>query len=421
MNILMFGWEFPPFISGGLGTACFEITRALTALGNSISFVLPLYDGASPSLLSPSFKFTASRTGSRPAASAVHEDKLTLLHLPALLFPYQRADGYDASIDQENVQAPFRKNIYAGDLVSEVHRYGRNAAGLAESLSFDIIHSHDWMTIPAAGIARKRSCKPWILHVHSLEYDRSGEHANREIVDIEKNGLDAADRIIAVSARTKEMIVKHYGIHPDKVTVIYNAVSIAERTSVSQPCRDERRRTVLFLGRITFQKGPDYFLEAAAIVLKHLPDVLFVMAGTGDMMEQLVRRTGELGIGSHFHFTGFLQGEELERIFSSSDLYVMPSVSEPFGISPLEAMAYDVPVIISRQSGVSEILKNALKVDFWDIPELASLMISVLQRPALAQTMVREARRELKNFQWKESADKIVEVYTRALKDSQLL
>jgi len=198
-------------------------------------------------------------------------------------------------------------------------------------------------------------------------------------------------------------------------------VSIGERISSSQPSRDERRRTVLFLGRITFQKGPDYFLEAAAVVLKHLPDVLFVMAGTGDMMEQMIRRTGELGIGSHFHFTGFLQGEELERIFSSSDLYVMPSVSEPFGISPLEAMAYDLPVIISRQSGVSEILKNALKVDFWDIPELASLMISVLQHPALAQTMVREARRELKNFQWKTSADKIVEVYTKALKDSQLL
>ena len=172
---------------------------------------------------------------------------------------------------------------------------------------------------------------------------------------------------------------------------------------------------VLFLGRITFQKGPDYFVEAAARVLHVLPDVTFVMAGAGDMMERMIERAAELGIGDHFHFTGFLQGEEIERIFSLCDLYVMPSVSEPFGISPLEAMSYDVPVIISRQSGVSEILKCALKVDFWDVTEMASLILSVLKRPALADAMATEARKELKNIQWLKSAEKIIAVYREAV------
>ena len=410
MNILMFGWEFPPFISGGLGTACFEMTRAITRLGHSISFVLPLYDKNTPPLPIAAFRDTPAQT-----ATDVAIDNLTLLHLPALLHPYLHAGGYQLTYLSEQEKFPDRKHIYGSNLVSEVRRYGLNAAALSGALSFDVIHSHDWMTIPAALFARGISSKPWILHVHSLEYDRSGEHANREIVEIEREGLEKADRIIAVSSRTKNMIIERYGISPEKISIIYNAVSRADTKIRSHNASQDHRQTVLFLGRITFQKGPDYFVEAAALVLKALPDVTFVMAGAGDMMEQMIRRVGELGIGSHFHFTGFLQGEDLERIFSTSDLYVMPSVSEPFGISPLEAMSYDVPVIISRQSGVSEILKCALKVDFWDVKEMASLILSVLKHPALADAMATEARKELKNIQWLKSAEKIIAVYREAV------
>jgi glycosyltransferase involved in cell wall biosynthesis len=421
----MFGWEFPPFISGGLGTACFEMIRAITAQGHSISLILPRHDKDSSrpygepkagiSTLSPFSDF--GQTGDLPTATAAIEN-LNIIHLPALLHPYMHADDYHPASLLANTDFTDKRIIYGGDLVSEAIRYGKDAAAHSASLLFDVIHSHDWMTIPAAILARKISSKPWILHVHSLEYDRSGEHGNSDIMQIEREGLEKADRIIAVSLRTKRMIIDLYGISPDKISVIYNAVFSTDKPMINKRADTDHRRTVLFLGRITFQKGPDYFVEAAALVLKELPDVTFVMAGAGDMMDQMVRRVGELGIGSHFHFTGFLQGEELERIFVASDLYVMPSVSEPFGISPLEAMTYNVPVIVSRQSGVSEILKCALKVDFWNVPEMAALIMAVLKHPALAATMTAEARKELKNIQWIESANRIIDLYREAVKNT---
>jgi len=376
-------------------------------------FVLPSYD--KPGLPSST---RLSQSDLRSQTSRLQETRaaignLTLLQLPARLRPYLRTGDYSLTSQSDPAQFFDVKAIYGSDLVSEVYRYGQSAAALSGDFSFDVIHSHDWMTIPVALLARGISSKPWILHVHSLEYDRSGEQANRQIVEIEREGLEKADRIIAVSIRTKKMITEFYGICPQKISVIYNAVSRAETKIANRNPDGNHRRTVLFLGRITFQKGPDYFVEAAALVLQALPDVVFVMAGDGDMLEQVMRRVGELGIGSHFHFTGFLQGEDVERIFSESDLYVMPSVSEPFGISPLEAMSYDVPVIISRQSGVSEILKNALKVDFWNVEEMASLIIAVLQRPALASALTLEAHKEIKDIQWMKSAKQIIDVYRK--------
>jgi glycosyltransferase involved in cell wall biosynthesis len=273
------------------------------------------------------------------------------------------------------------------------------------------------MTILAALEARRISGKPFILHIHSLEYDRSGEDINGAIRRIEQEGLEKADRIIAVSHRTKRMIVERYGIPPGRISVVHNAVSHQEAGRIY---RAERRGTVrgqkmvLFLGRITFQKGPDYFVEAAAEVLRVLPEVRFVMAGTGDMVERMIERVAELGIGNRFHFTGFLQGEEIERIFSLSDLYVMPSVSEPFGISPLEAMLYDVPVIISRQSGVAEILRHALKVDFWDVREIAAKIIAVLKYPVLAGQMALKGREELRKIRWDTAARRIADLYGQA-------
>jgi glycosyltransferase involved in cell wall biosynthesis len=271
------------------------------------------------------------------------------------------------------------------------------------------------MTVPAALLARRISGKPLVLHVHSLEHDRSGEQVNREIFEIEREGLRRADRIIAVSHRTKRMIEERYGIGPEKVSVVYNAVTREEGQKIYRTARTDGRKTVLFLGRITFQKGPDYFVEAASHVINLLPEVTFVMAGAGDMMGQMIERVGELGIGERFHFTGFLQGEEIERIFSRSDLYVMPSVSEPFGISPLEAMMYDVPVILSRQSGVAEILKHALKVNFWDVWEIAAKIIAVLKLPVLAGEMAEKAREELREIRWETAAEQIAAVYREAL------
>lgn len=415
MRILMFGWEFPPRMSGGLGTACYGITSALAGLGHRITFVLPRDSeaGAAP------FLELVSAAGV-PADDADRNDQterllagLTFRPLPSLLHPYLDPGHYRSLYLAEQKRFPMAAAVYGPDLIAEVVRYGRAGGVLARTLPFDVIHAHDWMTIPAALAAKRISGRPLVLHVHSLEYDRSGENINEEIRGIEQQGILKADRIIAVSHRTRRMITERYGVTAEKISVVYNAVSRKEGRQIYHTRKEDegRRKVVLFLGRITFQKGPDYFVEAAAQVLSVLPDVTFVMAGTGDMMGRMIERVAELGIGERFHFTGFLQGEEIERIFSLSDLYIMPSVSEPFGISPLEAMLYDVPVIISRQSGVSEILRHALKVDFWDVRELASKIIAVLKHPAVADEMAQKAREELHRIRWETAGQKIEAVY----------
>ncbi|MFZ4440206.1 MAG: glycosyltransferase family 4 protein [Syntrophales bacterium] len=413
MRILMFGWEFPPRMSGGLGTACYGMTAALAGLGHRITFVLPRDGEASAA----PFLDLVSTTGI-PVSTAERNDgteailqRLTLRPLPSLLHPYLDAGGYRTLYLSEGKKFPLAADVYGPDLIAEVIRYGRAGGLIAGASIFDVIHAHDWMTIPAALLARQISDRPLILHIHSLEYDRSGEKVNEEIFAIEREGMEKADRIIAVSHRTKRMITEQYAINPEKISVVYNAVSSTEARQTYRTEQQGRRKMVLFLGRITFQKGPDYFVEAAAQVLRVMPDVTFVMAGAGDMMRQMIERVGELGIGDRFHFTGFLQGEEIERIFSLSDLYVMPSVSEPFGISPLEAMSYDVPVILSRQSGVSEILKHALKVDFWNVQDMAAKIIAILKYPVLADKLAEEAREELRKIRWETAAEKIVEIY----------
>jgi glycogen(starch) synthase len=418
MRILMFGWEFPPRMSGGLGTACFGMTTALAGLGHQITFVLPQPGEASVApfldIVSASDYPAADRRKGEPAPI----QQPAIRPVPSLLSPYLTGESYREMYLSEGKRFPERRGVYGPDLIAEVTRYGLAGSAIAGDISFDIIHAHDWMTVPAALNARRISGKPLVLHIHSLEYDRSGENVNPAIQAIEREGLDRADRIIAVSHRTRRMIEELYGIDPGKIAVVYNAVTRAEAGRIYRVERrgtPRRDRMVLYLGRITFQKGPDYFIEAATLVLKALPEARFVMAGAGDMMGQMIELVGARGIGNRFHFTGFLQGEEIERIFSLSDLYVMPSVSEPFGISPLEAMLYDVPVIISRQSGVAEILKHALKVDFWDVRDIASKIIAVLKYPALAGEMTQKAQEELRKIRWETAAERIVEIYRHVI------
>ena len=417
MRILMFGWEFPPRMSGGLGTACYGMTAALAGLGHRITFVLPQDGeaGAAPFLDLVSASGVPVSDNDRDDGMEAHLRRLTLRPLPSLLHPYLDPGHYHALYLSERRRFSETARVYGPDLIAEVIRYGQAGGVLARTLSFDVIHAHDWMTVPAALLARRISGRPLVLHIHSLEYDRSGENVNEEIRAIEREGMEKADRIIAVSHRTKRMIAERYAIPPEKISVVYNAVTRTEAQRAYRTERPGERKMVLFLGRITFQKGPDYFVEAAAQVLHVLPDVTFVMAGAGDMMGRMIERVGELGIGDRFHFTGFLQGEEIERIFSLSDLYVMPSVSEPFGISPLEAMMYDVPVILSRQSGVSEILKHALKVNFWDVREMASKIIAVLKHPVLAGAMAEKAREELRKIRWEKAAERIAAIYREAV------
>jgi glycogen(starch) synthase len=430
MRILMFGWEFPPHVSGGLGTACFGITKALAGLGHKIIFVIPKVLGE-VGQSHVEFISASEVSVKKKHRKAFRVFKgLDIRLIDSYLKPYLSKSQYEDLLRGHVVKLPAHEKRRSGtweslvleisehygpNLIAEVVRYAKVAGAIAESQSFDVIHAHDWMTILAGLYAKEVSKKPLILHIHSLEFDRSGEHVNKDIFYIERYGMVSADHIIAVSNYTKNLIVSRYGINPDKISVVHNAVSRTEAPNIYHVGRSPDKKIVLFLGRITFQKGPDYFVEAAAKVLEKLPEVTFVMAGAGDMMARMIERVAELGIGKNFHFTGFLQGTEVEQIFTMSDLYVMPSVSEPFGISPLEAMIYDIPVIISRQSGVSEILHHALMVDFWDVDDIANKIIAILRYPVLVAEIVERSRDELRNVRWEYAAEKIVEVYRHVL------
>lgn len=421
MRLFMLGWEFPPFISGGLGTACYGLTKAMDELGIQVTFVLPKMVDARYAghvrLLGPGF-------GS-------HSFQLSELKnvkfraIASSLQPYSTAQAYRQRIEEALRQKragslglsslPIEAVDYSGDMYSEVHRYAAVAAEIARDEQFDVVHAHDWMTFPAAIAVAAISGKPLIVHVHSTEFDRSGEHVNQMIYDIERKGMERADKVITVSQYTRNIIISRYGISGEKVEVVYNAVEPNNTWGAPDAVIGKDEKIVLFLGRITMQKGPEYFLAAAKKVLEVMDNVKFVMAGSGDMLHRAVQMAAELGIGHKVLFTGFLRGEDVQKIYRMADLYVMPSVSEPFGITPLEALNNDVPVIISKQSGVSEVLTHALKVDFWDIDEMANKIAAVLKYPPLGITLRSHGNFEVRRLRWKDSAAKCARIYEEML------
>ncbi len=420
----MLGWEFPPFISGGLGTACYGLTKAMDQLGIKVTFVLPRMVESQYTthvkLLTP---------GSQKAISTKsHELKNVKFYaIDSLLQPYSNPDFYRQQIEEILRQKQGKRgNItmagkfisgtdYSGNMYAEVHRYAAIAMQLAKDEQFDIIHAHDWMTFPAGVAMAVISGKPLIVHVHSTEFDRSGEHVNQMIYDIERMGMEQANKVLAVSYFTRNIIVNRYGINSDKVEVVYNGVEQNHRAALVNTRIDKNEKVVLFLGRITMQKGPEYFLAAAKKVLSVMDNVKFVMAGSGDLMHRAIEIAAELGIGHKVLFTGFLRGDDVKKIYEIADLYVMPSVSEPFGIAPLEALGYDVPVIISKQSGVSEVLRHALKVDFWDVNEIANKIIAVLKYPPLGITLRSHGNFEVRKLRWEDAALKCARIYDEML------
>ena len=398
----MFGWEFPPHIAGGLGTACYGMTRGLARNGVEVVFVMPRAYGDEDQR----FVRVVNASDVETIGTRDHEfseellEKVSFIHIDSNMLPYISPEEYAAYHDEfvrsgrthEWTDVWKQRYTFSGkygaNLMEEVARYAMVAAQVAKDLEgqFDVIHAHDWLTY-FAGIAAKRvSGKPLVVHMHATEFDRSGENINRRVYAIEKAGMQAADRVIAVSELTRRIVIGKYGILADKVVTVHNAVRFGESEEAA-PERAVKDKVVTFLGRITYQKGPDYFVEAAAKVLQRVSDVRFVMAGSGDLMNHVVRRVAQLGIADRFHFTGFLKGGEVQRMFRLSDVYVMPSVSEPFGISPLEAMRSGVPVIISRQSGVAEVLDYAIKVNYWDVDALADAIYGLLTYPALGRML----------------------------------
>ena len=423
----MFGWEFPPHIAGGLGTACYGMTRGLARNGVEVTFVMPRAYGDEDRrfvrVINASDVETVFGNVSSDAADII--EKMSFIHIDSNLIPYNSPDDNN-SYHHEFVKSGEKRwettdvwsqrytfsGKYGANLMEEVARYAIVAAEVAKELEgqFDVIHAHDWLTY-FAGIAAKRvSGKPLVVHMHATEFDRSGENINTQTYAIERAGMMAADKVIAVSNLTRNIVIERYGIPADKVVTVHNAVRFAENES-EVPERGVTDKVVTFLGRITYQKGPDYFVEAAAKVLKRVPNVRFVMAGSGDMMNHVIRRVARLGIADRFHFTGFLRGEDVHRMFQLSDVYVMPSVSEPFGISPLEAMRSNVPVIISKQSGVAEVLDYAVKVDYWDVDAMADAIYGLITYPALSRMFAKKGLEEVTNLKWNNAAAKIKAVY----------
>lgn len=417
----MFGWEFPPHISGGLGTACYGLTRALAGFDVDMIFVVPkLFGGEDGSFMqlkeASNIEITKEKTDTEEFWK-----KLKYIEVGSSLIPYLDPEVYaklfeNTILDHNEIKSRIfsEKFDFSGEygtsLLEEVSRYAVVASVIAAGNDFDVIHAHDWLTYPAGIAAAEISKKPLVIHVHATEFDRSGENVNPNVFEIEKRGMLAADKVITVSNLTRDKVVNRYGIDPDKVITVHNGVDFGSG-DFHDIQRGVKEKVVTFLGRITFQKGPEYFVEAAYKVLQKDPNVRFVMAGSGDMMNRMIRRVAALKIADKFHFTGFLKGDDVLKMFALSDVYVMPSVSEPFGISPLEAMRSNVPVIISKQSGVAEVLKHAVKLDFWDVDAMADAIYGLINYDGLTKMFKNLGKKEVENIKWDNAAFKVKNIY----------
>ncbi len=492
MRILMLGWEFPPFVAGGLGVACYGMTKALDRQGHQVIFILPkpvdrsrsshvkmlspftMAGGRGPSVGgvplgmgglgsgAPDFHGAGGSAGTGagyafprttflgvpasfanpyPGASAFAGgggSKVRTVHMPGEAGMAGGAEGDEAdalagidmatlmpSVASEPVRPVTPRGFigdgggaghgYGTDLVSDAERYARLCVAITRREQFEVIHAHDWLTYPAGIALAKVSGKPLIVQVHSTEFDRAGNNVNQRVYDIERAGMHGADRVVCVSQLTKSICVRRYGVAPDRIDVVYNGIERESQQPQPGTQIEEGDKIVLFLGRITMQKGPEYFIAAAKRVLEKLPNVKFVLAGSGDMALRMIDLAASMGIGSRVLFTGFLRGNDVERVFRMADCYVMPSVSEPFGLAALEAIAHDVPVILSKTSGASEVLQHVLKVDFWDIDEMANMIVAVLRHPPLSQTLREHGQMELHRLTWDEAAKRCITCYETAI------
>lgn len=423
MRVLMFGWEFPPHISGGLGTASYGLTKGMAAMDDmEVIFVIPRAWGDEDQSMVRLIGANRVPVAYKKIFYQGSRKPVEKIEVFSKIVPYTDPEEFWKIVSSE---IPEQKVIvqtnnkgmvdfsgrYDTNLLEEIYKYSVVAAIIAEENDFDLIHAHDWLTYPAGIAAMEVSGKPLVIHVHATDFDRSGGSVNPDVYNIEKRGMDAASKIITVSNLTREIVINKYNIHPDKVETVYNAVEPVNYSNDIIVNKGFDEKVVTFLGRITLQKGPEYFIEAAYKVLKMMNNVRFVMAGSGDMMERMMRRAAALKITDRFHFTGFLKGRDVFTMLAMSDVYIMPSVSEPFGISPLEAMQSNVPVIISKQSGVAEILTHAVKTDFWDIDAMADAIYGILNYPALASMFTRNGKEEVIRLKWDNSARHVRDIY----------
>lgn len=414
-KVLMLGWEFPPIINGGLGVACHDLSSAMSALAD-ITMVVPKS--------SPDFKMKnmnlvgINNIDINSFDNCFNQHKnggelpFTLHSVPYDLNPYHSEYSINSAGDlegREKLDAFNIDNLYGGDVINKVFQYADIVSALASKMEFDIIHVHDWMTMLAGIKIKQQSGKPLVMHIHSLEVDRSGVDSKGWVYELEKKGMEYADLLMPVSNFTADNIHRYYGICKSKMSVIHNG-SIVVKPFKSQ--RQFKEKTVLFVGRLTRQKGPEKFLDIASKVLESNPDVRFVMAGVGDYFKSMLEQSSYKNIGNRFHMTGFLNLEKLRYLFSVSDVYCMPSVSEPFGLSAVEAAQFGIPCVISKQSGVAEVLSGALKFDYWDVNKAADCILNLLGDSVLRKKVIEDAKQNLRNITWDISAQKIMNAYS---------
>jgi len=423
----MFGWEFPPHISGGLGTASYGLTKGMATLDDlEVIFVVPKAWGDEDQSVVRLIGANKVPVAYKQVFYKGTRHPIEKIEISSKIIPYtdpenfwkvvnSEVTGHKLYVHTNNKGLVDFSGRYDRNLMDEIYKYSIVASVIAEENDFDIIHAHDWLAYPAGIAAREVSGKPLVIHVHATDFDRSGGNVNPDVYRIEKSGMDAASKIITVSNLTREIVINKYNIDPRKVETVYNAVEPLEISDEIIVKKGFNEKVVTFLGRITLQKGPEYYIEAAYKVLKVMHNVRFVMAGSGDMMERMIRRAASLKITDRFHFTGFLWGRDVFTLLSMSDVYIMPSVSEPFGISPLEAMQSNVPVIISKQSGVAEVLTHAVKTDFWDIDAMADAIYGILNYPALASMFIKNGKEEVISLKWDNSARHVREIYENVI------
>lgn len=412
-KVLMLGWEFPPIINGGLGVACHDLSSAMSALAN-ITMVVPKssLDFKMKNMNLVGINNIDINSFGNCFNKSSQQLPFTLHSVPHDLNPYHSessTSSHGALEGREKLDAFNIDNLYGGDVINKVYQYADIVAALASKMEFDVIHVHDWMTMLAGIKIKQQSGKPLVMHIHSLEVDRSGENSKGWVYELEKKGMEYADLLMPVSNFTADNIHQYYGISKSKMCVIHNG------SIVVKPFKSKRRfkeKTVLFVGRLTRQKGPERFLDIASKVLESDPDVRFVMAGVGDYFKTMLEQSSYKNIGNRFHMTGFLNLEKLRYLFSVSDVYCMPSVSEPFGLSAVEAAQFGIPCVISKQSGVSEVLSGALKFDHWDVNKAADCILNLLNDSVLRKKVIEDANQNLRNITWDISAQKIIDAYS---------
>jgi len=422
MRILMFGWEFPPHITGGLGTACYGLTKGLAKQDVEVIFVVPKAYGDEDQQAVRLVNASDVVFDIEDKEHHEYWNKVKYMEIGSNIIPYVSPEDFSKVVEKDKKETEtFTSNVfskqyefagaYGTNLMEEVARYALIGSAIALQEDFDIIHAHDWLTYPAGVAAKKSSGKPLVVHMHATELDRTGENYNEIVFGMEKEGMEEADQVITVSDLTRNTVINRYGIDPGKVVTVHNAIEASTLKEIESIKHNLKEKIVTFLGRITFQKGPEYFIEAAHKILQRDRNIRFVMAGSGDMLNKMIERVAALGIADRFHFTGFLKGAAVDKMFALSDVFVMPSVSEPFGLVPLEAMRINVQVVISKQSGVAEILQHALKVDFWDVEGLADAIYGLCRYDALSDTFKKYGKEEVENLKWDDAAIKVKDVY----------